>query len=104
MADTVLITGPRQEKLVMQFMLLVRQLGAISICLTSLLRVPYHPNRTEGPYIDFISTELADTIAHVQEICNLLGLNYEYVVKLGVDRRMEKQEQFQQRYPGVPWV
>jgi hypothetical protein len=88
----------------LHFNLLTRQLAALSTCILNILRVPYFPQRSEGPYIQYASTELADMTSHIEQFCDLLGLDFEAVVTLGRERRAEKKADYERRYPGVPFI
>lgn len=88
----------------MRFLMLTRQTAALSTCITNILRVPHHLGREEGPYISYMKTELADMLAEIEGMCDLLDIEFVDTYTLGVKRREEKEEQFKKRYPNVPWI
>jgi len=97
----------RDDKLILLFYLLNRQTGAIADCLRHIQGDKQGANYTDEEakgWIAHIQTELADTSLIVRRICNVLDLDYDTTLIMGIIRDAEKKGEYLQRHPGAYWV
>jgi len=59
---------------------------------------------TEKGWIAYITTELADIAILVKRTSEVLGIDYDEIVKLGFERDAEKKEEYIKRHPGAVWI
>lgn len=97
----------RDDRLTLLFYLLNRQTGAIADCLRHIQGnkqgAGYTDKEAKG-WIAHIQTELADTSMIVRRMCNILEIDYDSTVVMGVTRDAEKKTEYLQRHPGAYWV
>lgn len=103
MEKLILVRNGLHEALLVHVNMLSRQVAGLSVCIFDYIRAPLL-NRPTYPYALFAKTELADLICHTQILCGLLGVDFEETVKLGQERREEKQAEYERRHPGVPFI
>lgn len=97
----------RDDKLTLLFYLLNRQTGAIADCLRHIQGdkqdTEYTDEEVKG-WVGYMQTELADTSMIVRRICNVLGVDYDATVVMGVVRDSEKKKEYLKRHPGAHWI
>lgn len=101
-ADTPPVIGPKEEALIMHFLVMVRQMTELARCIEGILDEPDGEDRYRG-WKGFLLTGLADTLYQAKELCRVLGFNFMETVQLGEDRNEEKRAEFQRKYPDRPW-
>lgn len=97
----------RDDKLTILFYLLNRQTGSIADCLRHIQGDKHGAGYTEEEakgWIAFMQTELADTSWIVRRLCNVLEIDYNATLIMGVKRDAEKKKEYLERHPGANWV
>jgi len=103
------IFNERDEKLLLQYLLLTRQITGLADCFQHIIRLGNKPdNETTRQkfraYILFSQTELSDTIAQVEKLCDLLGLDFNETIEMGRKRQEEKKQDYLKRNPKDVWT
>jgi len=103
------IFNERDERLLLQYLLLTRQITALSDCFQHIIRLGNKPdnkiNRDKFlAYKLFSQTELSDIIMQVYKLCGLLDISISETIKMGMDRQEEKKEAYLKRYPDDVWI
>ena len=97
----------RDDKLTLLFYLLNRQTGAIADCLRHIQGdkqgANYTDEEAEG-WVAHMQTELADISWIVRRMCNVLDIDYDMTLVMGVFRDAEKCKEYLHRHPGAYWV
>lgn len=97
----------RDDKLTLLYYLFIRQMGAIADCLRHIQGdkqgAMYSDEEING-WIAHTQTELADTSVLVRRMCNVLGVDYDSTVIMGIARDVEKRDEYLRRHPGAHWV
>ena len=103
------IFNERDEKLLLQYLLLTRQITALSDCVQHIIRLGNKPDNkiNKDKFIGwqlYAQTELSDIIMQVYKICHLLDISISDTIKLGKDRQVEKKTAYLRKYPNDVWI
>jgi hypothetical protein len=101
---TRVITRAKDERLLLHYMLLVRQIAKLSDSLLHLIRSKRVDKARENGYKRYAQTELSDIIMQVKKICDILELSHCETIDMGVIRYQEKEEEFTKKFPGEVWL
>ena len=102
-----LIFTERDEKLVLHYMMLTRQITRLTDCFLHIFRLHTRGDETGNlfkGYRAYVQTELGDAICCIKEICETLGLDFKETEIMGDTRYKEKQEEFLKRHPNDHWI
>ncbi len=97
----------RDDKLTLLFYLFIRQMGDIADCLRHLQSPKqgvHYSEEEDNSWVEYIRTELADTLKLVQRTCTVLGIDYDSTVVMGTVRDTEKKKEYMKRHPEAHWV
>jgi len=102
-----MIFTERDEALAVLYMLLTRQMTRLADCFQHTFRL-HKRGDSDGKlfrgYKAYAQSELADALWLIKRICDVLGVDFNETIELGVLRDKEKREEFLRRYPGEEWV
>lgn len=106
---TKVITTETHEKLMLHQLLLTRQLSKLTDSLLHIVRLDARATGEKrkamfNGYRAFAQTELADIIAQVKKICDVLDISYKETEIMGDLRDKEKAVEFLKKYPHEPWI
>ena len=97
----------RDDKLTLLYYLFIRQMGAIADCLRHIQGgkqgAMYSDEEING-WIAYTQTELADVSILVRRMCNVLDIDYDSTVVMGIARDEEKRKEYLRRHPERIWV
>ncbi len=97
----------RDDKLTLLFYLLTRQTGAIADCIRHIQGEKKNAECTDEEYsgwIAYMKTELGDATMIIRKMCDVLEIDYDGTVILGIRRDTEKRQEYLERHPGAHWV
>ena len=99
----------RDEKLLLQYLLLTRQITALSDCIQHIIRLgnkkdDYINHQKYLGYVYYSMTELSDIYCQFHKMCELLGLDVEQTIKLGWARQEEKKKAYLKKNPDDTWI
>lgn len=99
----------RDEKLILQYLLLTRQITSLADCVQHIIRLGNKPDDETRRllykgYIAHAQTELADVYAQFVKMCDLLDLPVQDTEEMGLVRQEEKREEYLKRNPNDVWI
>ena len=99
----------RDEKLLLQYLLLTRQITSLADSVQHIIRLGNKPDSVENRlkhkgYMAFAQSELSDVYAQFVKICDLLEIDIQETVEMGLKRQEEKKKEYLQRNPNDVWI
>jgi hypothetical protein len=104
-----IVKTPRDELLMLHYMLMTRQMTKLSDSLLHIVRLANQPDHTHkgkdyAGYKAYAQSELADILIQVEKMCNLLGVDFQETVRMGRSRDREKKSEYLAEHPHDHWV
>lgn len=99
----------RDEKLMLQYLLLTRQITSLADSIQHIIRLGNKPSNETNRlkykgYVAFAQSELSDIYAQYTKLCILLGIDIEETNKMGIQRQAEKMVEYLKKYPEDVWI
>jgi hypothetical protein len=107
--DLQLIFSHRDERLVLHYMLLTRQMTKLSDCLLHIIRLQTQKNgKHKGVdykgYRSYAQSELSDVLLQTKKLCDILGLDFIETYLMGIKRDEEKKKEYLESHPEDVWI
>lgn len=106
-----IIKTDRDEALLVHYVMLTRQITRLADCLFHIVRLATQESGKHGSanldylgYRAYAKTELADVLCQVRKLCDVLSLNFNEILNLGIERDKEKKETYLKDHPKDEWV
>ncbi len=108
-----IIKNRRDEKLVFAYIMLTRQATRLADCLTHIIRLPTSNDGKavhESKILDFkgfrayMQTELSDVLCQAKKMIEILGLDFDETLKMGLQRDIEKKTEYLKKHPNEEWI
>jgi hypothetical protein len=102
-----IIKKERDEKLLLCYVLMTRQITKLSDCIMHIVRLDSNKKDTVNifnGYKAYIQTELSDIITQIKRMCLILNISFEETVEMANLRDIEKKEEFLKKFPEEHWV
>jgi len=99
----------RDERLMLQYLLLTRQITSLADCVQHIIRLGNKPDNETNRlkykgYVIFAQTELSDIYAQYVKLCNLLDIDVEETQEMGIQRQAEKMLEYLKKNPEDVWI
>jgi hypothetical protein len=99
----------RDEKLMLQYLLLTRQITSLADSVQHIIRLGNKPRNETNilkykGYVAFIQSELSDVYAQYVKLCDLLELDVKETNEMGMKRQLEKMEEYLKKNPEDVWI
>lgn len=104
-----LIFTKRDEKLVMHYMLLTRQMTKLSDSLLHIVRLhtqsdKKHKGIDYNGYKAYAQSEIADILMQCKKLCDILGVDFISTYMMGIKRDEEKRKEYLEIHPEDEWI
>lgn len=99
------VIGPKEEALIMHFLVLVRQMAELSSSIEGILKSEdkEETERWRG-YRSELKISLADSVCQIRRLCQTLKIDLLCeLVPLGEERNQMKREEYRRKYPDGAW-
>lgn len=98
--------SPENEELIMRSLVITRQIGELSQCISGILKIDYSTNDADKEYRiwrGFLLGVLSDVLYQTQQICQLLNFDFYESIEIGKERNQDKRAEFSHKNPDLIW-